>query len=98
MIEKCSKNGDSKAVSARGIRNDDRADHGSSGRNYHTLSGVYEDVSMNYEKKIIDRQLNAVNKQIQRYSGNEEMVTVLEHLKTLYNLTYKLYKVNRRKL
>jgi len=51
---------------------------------------------MAWEKNLIDKELDAVKKEMQGYRGNnDEMTIVLEHLENIYHLLYTLYKKRR---
>ena len=48
---------------------------------------------MSWEKKIIEIELDAIKKEINRYKGKDDnIVMVLEHLEKIYGLVFTLYR------
>jgi hypothetical protein len=47
-----------------------------------------------FERDLIDKELDSIRKEIQRYKkeGNENMVFILRHLEVSYQLIYTLYR------
>ena len=47
---------------------------------------------MSFERGLINKELDAVKKEIKRYKKDKDMLVVLGHIENIYGLVYTLYK------